>query len=330
MLVDALSDVLSRLNAQSLLSTGLVTGGDWAMSFGAFEGFKFNAVVRGSCWLEVEGAGSPLYLEAGDCFMLTRGRRFVMGSDPGLLPVEAGPVFAAAQKGMAHYGESTDFFAIGGRITLDAADAALLVDALPAVIHVGGRLEEAEVLRWLLERLIGEVGMDLPGGAAMSAHLVHMMFIQTLRAHLASAERVSTGWLAALGDRRIGAAIRLLHMEPSRHWTLGELAGAAGMSRSNFALRFKTVVGVAPLDYLLRWRMRLAGQALRRGGSSVSSIALSLGYDSESAFSTAFKRVTGVAPMQYRRDHSQSEVVLPSWPGDDAAALAASSGPGAA
>jgi AraC-like DNA-binding protein len=91
-----------------------------------------------------------------------------------------------------------------------------------------------------------------------------------------------------------------MHAEPGRPWELGQLAKAASMSRSTFALRFKTVLGVAPLTYLTEWRMRLAEKALRDDGTSVAALAQSLGYASEAAFSHAFKRVTGSAPKRYR------------------------------
>ena len=58
------------------------------------------------------------------------------------------------------------------------------------------------------------------------------------------------------------------------------------------------------MEYLTRWRMLLAGDRLRNSGDPVSVIALSLGYESESAFSTAFKRVMGCSPRQYSRDRS--------------------------
>jgi AraC-like DNA-binding protein len=71
------------------------------------------------------------------------------------------------------------------------------------------------------------------------------------------------------------------------------------MSRSIFALKFKQTVGASPIEYLTRWRMLLAGDNLTNSSDPTASIALSLGYESESAFSTAFKRVMGCSPRQY-------------------------------
>jgi len=109
------------------------------------------------------------------------------------------------------------------------------------------------------------------------------------------------GWLFALADRQMAAAIGAIHDDPAHGWTVEALAERAGMSRSSFALKFKQTVGASPMDYLARWRMLLAGDRLENSGDPVSVIARALGYDSESAFSTAFKRVMGCSPRQYSR-----------------------------
>ncbi|NUP63307.1 MAG: helix-turn-helix transcriptional regulator, partial [Nonomuraea sp.] len=88
--------------------------------------------------------------------------------------------------------------------------------------------------------------------------------------------------------------------DPGHPWQLEELARAAAMSRTTFAVRFKEAAGVPPLTYLLDWRMSLAARALRQESVPVATLARSVGYTSESAFSNAFKRAVGVAPRRYR------------------------------
>src|SRR5258708_36906889 len=73
------------------------------------------------------------------------------------------------------------------------------------------------------------------------------------------------------------------------------------MSRSAFALKFKTVLGQTPLEYLTQWRMHRAGDMIRSNGTSFSEVASAVGYGSESSFSRVFKREIGVAPREYRR-----------------------------
>ena len=135
----------------------------------------------------------------------------------------------------------------------------------------------------------------------MAQHLAHLMLLQALRLHLAEGSAGGVGWLFALSDKHISAAIAAIHEAPAHRWTLQALAERAGMSRSTFALRFKMTVGASPMEYLTRWRMLLAGDRLMNSSEPVSVIARSLGYESESAFSTAFKRVMGCSPRQYGR-----------------------------
>ena len=136
-----------------------------------------------------------------------------------------------------------------------------------------------------------------------------------IRFYLAAATTVTAGWLRALNDERIAPALRLMHGEPGRAWRLGDLAKHVGMSRTSFAMRFKTNAGVAPLTYLQNLRMRIAEQGLRDGKMSVAELAESLGYESDSAFSNAFKRRTGMAPKHY-----QSVLARMDQPTSDAAA----------
>ena len=137
------------------------------------------------------------------------------------------------------------------------------------------------------------------GASLMTHRLADILLVQALRAYVGLRGKDSAGWIGALTDERIGGALRLMHGDAGRHWTVDGLARAVGMSRSAFAARFKELVGASPLDYLLRWRMQLAREALRRNEASVASLADRLGYASESAFGNAFKRVHGRAPKRY-------------------------------
>jgi AraC-like DNA-binding protein len=299
--MDPLSDVLSLLKPQSHVSAGFDAGGDWAIAFPANIGIKCYAVVSGGCWLVVEGVEQPVCLRAGDCFLLPSGRAFRTASDPAVPPVEASTVFPPPRAGgVVTYNGGGDVFLVGSRFTLSGAHAEMLMGMLPPIVHIKKESDQA-ALRWSVEQMMQELREPRPGNFLVAQHLAHLMLIQALRMHMAEGPRGGVGWLFALADKQMGAAIGAIHADPARRWTLNELASLAGMSRSSFALKFKQTVGQAPMDYLTRWRMLLAGDRLAHSGDSVSVIALSLGYESESAFSTAFKRVMGRAPRQYAR-----------------------------
>lgn len=297
--MDPLSDILSLLKPRNLLSAGFEAGGDWAVQFpDQQQNIKTGAIVRGRCLLWVEGVDEPVQLEQGDCFLLPAGRPFRMASAPGVPALRAEEIFPAFRRGgILRLGGGEDFFCVSSRFSLDGRHAGILLDTLPAMVH----LTDAPDLRWAMERMMAELRDDRPGAFLVLRHLAHMMLVQALRLHLATGPTQGAGWLYALSDRQVGAAIGVLHGDPAHPWTLQELARHAGMSRSSFAQRFKALVGVAPMEYLTRWRMLLAGDRLLTGREPVSAIALSVGYQSESAFSTAFKRVLGCPPRDYAR-----------------------------
>jgi AraC-like DNA-binding protein len=265
------------------------------------EKIKFSALLRGDCWFAMEGLLSPVRLEAGDVVVVNGQRRFMLASDLTLDPVDAQALFREAPDNVARIGTGEDVFLFGGHVAIDAARADLVIDVLPPLIHVRSATPEAGALRWLLEQLVAELSSSQPGSDLAASHLAQLMFVQVLRAHLAgTAQSSNAGWIRTLSDERIAPALRLMHGNPSRAWTMGELAQASAMSRTTFAARFKEVAGVAPITYLLGWRMRLAERALRDSDAPISSVALSVGYTSESAFSNAFKKMVGSSPKRYR------------------------------
>jgi AraC-like DNA-binding protein len=240
-----------------------------------------------------------VHIEAGDVLLLSAQRSYVLAGDLAATPIDALTVFTGKVK-TARLGEREDCIQIGGHILLDPTSGRILADVLPPLIHVRADSSRATVLQWLLEQLIREQAAELPGGSLATKQLAQLMFLQILRIHLAASGPLAAGWLRAVTDPRLAPALRLMHGHPEQSWELEDLAKAAGMSRTTFAVHFKAIAGVAPLAYLTQWRMRLAQRALREGDIPVSVLAGKFGYGSESAFSNAFKRVIGQAPKHYR------------------------------
>ncbi|NSZ19828.1 AraC family transcriptional regulator [Agrobacterium vitis] len=300
--MDPLSDILALLKPRSYVSAGFEAGGDWSVQFSSYEGIKCNAVISGQCWLAMEGVSDPVRLEAGDCFLLTKGRPFRLASDLSKPPADATAIFQLAKRGgIARCNGGGEFFLAGSRFTLVGHNSDILLSVLPPIVHVRNEEDQAS-LRWLLERLSQELRDTQPGSSLVAEHLAHLMLVQALRLYLRKAVEGRVGWLFALADKQIGKAIDLMHADPAHRWTLHELARNVGMSRTVFALNFKQAVGFTPMDYLTRWRMLLASERLARSSESIPVIASSLGYESESAFGAAFKRVMGRSPRHLNRN----------------------------
>jgi AraC-like DNA-binding protein len=300
MSIDPFSDILKLTRAQSMLTGGFTAGGVWAIRFPAPDKIKFFAVVRGHCWVRLEGQPLPVRFETGDVGLLSAHLWSILSSDPEVEPVDAMSLFSNAGRSSVEIGDGSEFTHIGGHVLLDPVSGPLLLNSLPPWIHIQASSPQASVFRWLLDQLVQERAAKQPGSQLASAQLAQLLFIQILRAHLITSEPLAAGWLRALSDPRIVPALRLMHDNPAYEWHLEELAKACAMSRTTFASHFKTVAGVAPLSYLTDWRMRLAERALGQGLTPVAVVAQTLGYSSESAFSNAFKRVTGASPKAYR------------------------------
>jgi AraC-like DNA-binding protein len=178
-------------------------------------------------------------------------------------------------------------------------DASLLVSLLPQFVHVRGERR----LSTLVELVREESRERRPAREVILARLLEVLLIEALRSTAGTA--ASPGLLRGLADERLAVAIRRMHESPTRAWTIAQLAKEAALSRSAFFERFSRAVGVAPMEYLLGWRMALAKNLLRRKEVTVAEVAERVGYSSASTFSVAFTRHVGLPPTHYAREQAE-------------------------
>jgi AraC-like DNA-binding protein len=299
---DPLCDALAVAGARAAFSGGFTASGSWAIKLRGPDKLKVNAVVRGSCLLLREDGGDPVRVNEGDVIVSDGARPYVLCSAPGLPALGSGEVLVDPDSRMARLGDGDgeDVLCLAGHVDLSRDHGGLLRGALPELVHVRSEAAEASALHWLIGQLLEEMTRGRAGAEFAADHLAQLIFVQVLRICVDEAEGLPAGWLRALADEQLAPALRLMHAEPDRAWRLEDLARAAAMSRTGFALRFRQVVGVPPLTYLLSWRMSLAARTLRQDNAPVATLARSVGYTSESSFSNAFKREMGVSPRGYR------------------------------
>ena len=189
-----------------------------------------------------------------------------------------------------------------------------LLASLPAVVHV--RPEPGGRLRAALDRLAREIQADVPGRQAILDRLLDVVLVHVLIEHFGGAGDPAPPWFRALEDPEVGRALVLMHAEPARGWSVAQLAGEVGLSRSAFARRFAEVMGTPPLQELTAWRMALAREELRDRAVPLAVIARDVGYASEYAFAAAFKRAHGEAarPLASRRRRGGCLSVRPRRP----------------
>jgi len=297
--MDPLSEVIRQSKPRSITVGATDVGGDTAIRFPAHEGAYLYCVESGACVLQVEGDDELMGLGAGDCVVLPSGRSFVLATDPHLQPVDAAVVFDGRPNGsVAAYRGGGRCLMFAAHFEFESGFSRFLLSGLDTVVRVNDA-EAKETLREAINQMIDELQRGRPGCEVVVDHLAHIALVKILRFHLAEVAHGRTGWLYALADSRMGAAIAAMHDAPSRRWTVATLASASAMSRTAFATRFKTTVGKAPMDYLTQLRMLMAAKRLAEPGARVSVVAQDLGYESESSFSAAFKRAMGMPPRRY-------------------------------
>lgn len=307
--VDALTDLLDHTRARGAVMGQSYLTPPWSWRFADSPQLTVAAMVRGSSWIDT--GGGPGRLGPGDIAIVRGPEPFVV-ADPPETPAQV----VVGPDGACRYIEGRD---IGDVLELDTrtcgdgfdSPALLLfgeyrvggevngrlLSALPRLIAVnGGELADSP-----LDLVVAEIARDEPGQQAVLDRLLDLILIRALRAWFARPDVRPPSWYAASTDPLVGEALRLLHGDPARAWTVGDLAAKVGSSRAAFAGRFAELVGEPPITYLTQWRLCTAADLLADTDLTVNAIARSVGYANASALSVAFTRRYGVRPIDYRR-----------------------------
>ncbi|SMG23054.1 AraC family transcriptional regulator [Paraburkholderia susongensis] len=302
--MDALSDVLSLLKVRSGLSSRFEGEGAWAFRFPAYQHMKFGTVLRGRLYLRMADEAEDRPIEEGDVYLLTNGQPFCSASVPGCATLDGPATYRSIRSadGVVRFrgpGNIAPVSLASGRFIFGNDVTGMLLRHLPPLIHLRAADVAAHALSHVLALLRLETGDPAPGADIAKTSLATLVLVQALRAYIGSGEPAN-GWLKALSDARVGAALSMMHGSPGQRWTIESLASNVGMSRTAFASRFRRLVGSAPLEYLHQWRMAMAMTALKDSDEPLVSIAERIGYLSDTAFSIAFKRTAGISPGRYR------------------------------
>jgi AraC-like DNA-binding protein len=202
-----------------------------------------------------------------------------------------------------HYGGGgapTTF--VSGSFRMSAFDAPLISTILPRYLHLRLEQNRSHAFQSVLDLLAAETAQPGIASARLISCLYESLFVYAIRAYADNSAAPLKGWLGAMSDMHLSKAIGAMHSRIDMSWSVKSLAREARMSRSAFALKFKTVLGQTPLEYLTRWRMYRAGAMIRSNNMSFLEVASAIGYGSESSFSRVFKREMGAAPREYRRN----------------------------
>jgi AraC-like DNA-binding protein len=301
-MIDPLAEVVTLLQAGAPFSKVVSGAGPWRVRRSEAGRPFYSVILNGSCHLALDGH-EPLTLQAGDFVLIPSAYGFTMSSLEPVTSEDSDTPPVALLNGEFRLGiqsEPPNVRLLVGYCVFGSPDAALLVSLLPQLVHVRGEKRLATLVQ-----LVGEESRELrPARDVILARLLEVLLIEALRSTARTA--ASPGLLRGLADGRLAVAIRSMHESPARPWTVAQLAKGAALSRSAFFERFSRAVGVAPMEYLLAWRMALAKNLLRRKEGGLAQVAERVGYSSASTFSVAFTRYVGQPPARYAREQMES------------------------
>jgi AraC-like DNA-binding protein len=284
----------------------------WGLALPPLPGYLwFHVVTSGRVSVDL-GDGELTTLQSGDVALVTQGAGHRLCSEPaapapGILDLPREEI-SDRYEVLRHGGGGALTRMMCGAVRFDHPAARNLVALLTEIIYLDAA--STPDLVWMqgtLALIAAETKHLRPGGEAVITRLADVLIIQAIRWWMETDPSAQTGWLGALRDEQIGRALSLIHGDPARAWTVAALADELAMSRSAFAARFTELVGEPVMQYVTRWRMRVAVNTLQDEGATVAQLADRLGYRSEAAFARAFKRVTGVAPGSIKR-HGEPEI----------------------
>ena len=307
--MDALSVLLQNVHLFETKYYRLNVTGNWSYSLTRQDTILFYLVMSGGFCIDV--GNGPRETRAGDMIMIPSAHQHVSYA-LNYHGDEAQPLDELLTSCKEHTldlrgdGDS-EASLILIECKYDKAMIRPLLSVLPSILpevndEDDGRFEVIDVEIRLLTL---EAEHERMGKTAVINHWASIMMIECLRVYIESLPEATENWLKAMKDPFLTKALVAMHEMPSENWTINKLAEVAGMSRSSFAQRFKEVVGIPPLTYLMDYRLRLAARYLRLQQNSISRISGLVGYASDSTFSQAFKRVYGISPKAYRQQYQQ-------------------------
>jgi AraC-like DNA-binding protein len=295
----AIDTFITLLRPQAALSMMMHSGRRWSVPFQVSRQLSFTLVLKGPCWLAAEGV-SATSLGAGDFILFPATTGVTLASDQEATPRSMDPVPSEHHVDEAVHSDvamEPPVSVLGGYFACDPINSSMLVDLLPRMLHIRATDPAFDSMAPIVELIKREMRERRAGHVLVLTRLIEVMLIEALRS--APADLHTTGLLAGLHDPQLATALHLIHTQAVYPWTLDLLARQASMSPSSFAERFSNAIGMAPLNYLLQWRIALAKWMLASGQTSVAKTALRVGYQSESAFSTDFTRETGRSPEEF-------------------------------
>ncbi|WP_165191577.1 AraC family transcriptional regulator [Caulobacter soli] len=318
---EPLAQTLRTIRVTGVLASRIAIGsGNWAASIPhPTDCIILYIVTQGSC---VGGTLQPrrlVDLNPGDALLLPLPGRCLMAKDASIPPVpleellrdELGDIdgveakwkslFVSPFRHAAADAQNVSVAFTALRMFFDHDSPSALLDGLPAVIHLPKFAQRNETFVDAMLSEIATHGGEGLSGQMTATRLAEALLVKVLSEALGAAGEERPGFYRGLKDPYLSKIIGAVQNDPRSDWTLLKMSSSVGLSRSALAGRFKTVMGMAPAQFVTAVRMARAADILQHGTASIASIADMTGYSSEAAFNRAFRKWSGTPPGALRR-----------------------------
>lgn len=307
--MDALTDILNTLRLSSSLYFRTELTAPWGVQVPAKgKVARFHIVVRGQCWLQIEGQEEGVYMSNGDLMIIPHGAAHTLAdqADSEIIPLDTllDKAGYTGSGNLVYGGGGPGCCLVCGEFAFDELESHPLLENLPAKLSVSG--DASYNAHWLDSTIsfIGHEAANMRSGAhAIIDRLSEIILIQVIRATLDSASE-QIPFLSAFTDPRINTVLSAIHQDPAHDWSVESLGKIAHMSRSAFSNRFTHLAHMTPLQYVIFVRLQRASRLLIESNTPLMLIAEKIGYQSEAAFSQAFKKQFNIRPGEYRRSRT--------------------------
>lgn len=263
--------------------------------------FPFHLVQSGGFSLDVTDHGR-FEVSASDVVICTSGaaHRMSAGNDRRAVPLSS-LIGSSTPPPFPGIGDSAEL--ICGVFVLAKRPFNPLLEDLPPVMIAPTSGPDADpVLEKAVAMLTSVLSSDVDSRRFVTARLLEVFCAELIRHHAKTAPARKAGWFSGLADPKIGTALRYIHDDPGRAWSVKELAQLISLSPSRFSARFKEKVGEGVQRYLISRRIAFACKLLQDPGTSVADASYAVGYESVPAFSRAFTERLGIPPGQWRKN----------------------------
>lgn len=314
---DILTDALNLVHLSGALIFRIEVKGPWCIESnltvehlaerlpaGSDQLIAFHVVIQGRCWFQ-HGDHDWFAAKAGDAVVLPHGGMHRLGdkTDMQAIPFEQAlgrRKLTELKHARFNIGDGAKTSILCGFLGCNRRAFQPLCASMPGLFHVHLGAGDGSLAALAVRQILD----DAPGADSVRLRLTEALFLESLRKYLEYLPEDAKGWLAAVRDPIVGRALRALHDQPRRNWSVEDLAQLAASSRSRLATRFREVLGEPPMHYLTRLRMQRAADLMQQGPCTLAGVSEHVGYESVAAFQRAFKRHFGTPPGEWRRDNT--------------------------